>query len=110
MRLKNLDYLNAGSAIAAVVGLITAYIGCAVLSVQEDIGVNLALSPVVYVGSGLVLASLVGAIVGNVLYEKKDLNRRIATAAIYLAVIAVMVLIVLIAYIVLNPVLNPSNG
>ena len=103
------DYISVVSA-AAVVGLILAFVGCLVLSVQEGIGVNLSLSPVVYLGVVVIIFSLVSAIVANALYEKKDMNRAVATIAIYLAVVAVMVVIVLVAYTILIPVLNPSNG
>lgn len=110
MKLNRFDYISVASAIAAVVGLVLASVGCLVLSVQEGIGVNLSLSPVVYVGAVLILLSLAGAIAGNVLYEKNSMNRVAATVAIYLAVIATMALTILVAYTILIPVLNPSNG
>jgi len=110
MKLNKFDYLSAASAAGAVIGLVLAFVGCLVLSVQHDIGVNLSLSPVAYVGVVVIVLSLVGAIAANVLFEKKDMNRVVATVAIYLAVIAVMVVIVLVAYTILIPVLNPSNG
>jgi len=110
MKLNKFDYISVISAVAAVIGFVMALVGCLVLSTQEGIGVNLSLSPVVYLGIVIIFLSLVGAIVGNVLYEKMDMNRVAATVAIYLAVIAVMAVIVLVAYTVLIPVLNPSNG
>lgn len=110
MKLNKLDYLSVASAAAAVVGFALALVGCLVLSVQEGIGVNLSLSPVVYIGIVIILVNLVGAIAANVLYGKNDMNRVAATAAIYLAVIAVMAVSILVAYTILIPVLNPSNG
>jgi len=110
MKLNKYDSISVISAAAAVVGLALAFVGCLVLSAQEGIGVNLSLSPVVYVGVVVIVLSLGGAIAANVLYEKKEMNRVAATVAIYLAVIAVMVVIVLVAYTILIPVLNPSNG
>ena len=110
MKLNKLDYLSITSSAAAVVGLALALVGCLVLSVQEGIGVNLSLSPVVYVGVIIILVSLAGAIAANVLFSKNDMNRVAATAAIYLAVIAAMVVSVLVVYTILIPVLNPSNG
>lgn len=110
MKLNKLDYLSVASSAAAVVGFALALVGCLVLSVQEGIGVNLSLSPVVYVGVVMILAGLVGAIAANVLYSKNDMNRVAATVAIYLAVIAVMAVSILVAYTILIPVLNPSNG
>lgn len=110
MKLNKFDYVSVASSAAAVAGLILTFVGCLVLSVQEGIGVNLSLSPVVYAGAGIILLGLVGAIVSNILYKKNDMNRVVATIAIYLAVIAFMVMTVLIAYTILIPVLNPSNG
>lgn len=110
MKLKKLDYLSILSAAASVVGFVLTLVGCLVLSTQEGIGMNLSLSPVVYVGVVIILVSLVGAIAANVLYGKNDMNRTAATAAIYLAVIAFMVMTILVAYTILIPVLNPSNG
>lgn len=110
MKLKRFDYVNLVSAVAAVLGLILAAFGCLVLSKPTDIGVNLALSPVVYAGVVLIVASLIGSIIGNVQYEKQGLNRKLATVAIYAAVIAVVVVTFLVAYTILIPVLHPTNG
>lgn len=110
MKLNKLDYLSIASAAAAVVGFALALVGCLVLSVQEGIGINLSLSPVVYVGVAVILVSLAGAIAANVLYNRNDMNRVAATVAIYLAVLAVMAVSVLVAYTILIPVINPSNG
>lgn len=110
MKLHKLDYLSVASSAAAVAGFILALVGCLVLSVQEGIGVNLSLSPVVYVGVIIILVSLAGAIAANVLYGRNDMNRAAAAIAIYLAVIATMAVSFLVAYTILIPVLNPSNG
>ncbi len=110
MKLNKFDYISVISAVAAVVGFVMALVGCLVLSTQEGIGVNLSLSPVVYVGVVINALSLIGSIVGNALYEKMGMNRIAATVAIYLAVIAMMAVSVLVAYTILIPVLDPSNG
>lgn len=110
MKLNKFDSISVISAVAAVAGFVMALVGCLVLSTQEGIGVNLSLSPVVYLGVVIIVLSLIGAIAGNALYEKMGMNRIVATVAIYLAVIAVMAVTVLVAYTILIPVLNPSNG
>ena len=63
MKLHKFDYLNLAGGALAVVGLILAVIGCAVLSVPEGIGMNLDLSPLVYVGVALIAAGLAAYVV-----------------------------------------------
>ncbi|WP_294547124.1 hypothetical protein [uncultured Pseudoflavonifractor sp.] len=111
MKLNKLDFINAASIAAALLGLILALVGCLVLSVQEGIGVNLSLSPVVYVGAALIVLGLIGAIAGNVLYNRRgDMNRVLASLALYVTVIALLAVLVLVVYTIFIPVLNPSNG
>ena len=110
MKLHKFDYLNLAGGALAVVGLILAVIGCAVLSVPEGIGMNLDLSPLVYVGVALIAAGLAASSVGNAFYKRCDMNRAIASAALYAAAIALMVVVVLIACTIFRPVINPSNG
>lgn len=110
-KLNKPDYINAAATAVAALGLILAFVGCLVLSTKEGIGVNLALSPVVYIGAALIVAGLVGAILGNLRYIKStDMNRVAASLALYVTVIALLVVIVLVAYTIFIPVLNPSNG
>ena len=111
MQLNKLDFINAASIAAARLGLILALVGCLVLSVQEGIGVNLSLSPVVYVGAALIVLGLIGAIAGNVLYNRRgDMNRVLASLALYVTVIALLAVLVLVVYTIFIPVLTPSNG
>lgn len=110
MKLHKFDYLNLAGGALAVVGLILAVIGCAVLSVPEGIGMNLDLSPLVYVGVALIAAGLAASSVGNAFYKRCDMNRAIASAVLYAAAIALMVVVVLIACTIFLPVINPSNG
>lgn len=111
MKLNKLDFINAASIAAALLGLVLALAGCLVLSVQEGIGVNLSLSPAVYAGVALIVLGLVCAIVGNVLYNRhSEMNRVLASLALYVAVIALLAVLVLVVYTIFIPVLNPSNG
>ena len=110
MKLKRFDYVNIVSTIAAVLGLCLSTFGGLVLSKPTDIGVNLALSPLVYVGVAMIVAGLIGAIVGNVNYEKHGLNRKWAGIALYAAVIAIAVVTFVVTYTILIPVLHPTNG
>lgn len=110
MKLHKLDYLNLAGGAIALAGFILAVIGCTVLSVPEGIGMNLDLSPVVYIGVALIIVGLAAAIVGNAFYKSHDMNRAVASTALYIAAIALMVVIVLIAYTIFIPVINPSNG
>lgn len=111
MKLNKSDYINVASSAAAAIGLILAFVGCLALSGKEGIGVNLALSPVVYIGVALIVIGLAGAIFGNLRYIKgNDMNRFAASLALYITVVALLVVIVLVAYTIFIPVLNPSNG
>ena len=92
MKLNKPDFINVASIAAALLGLVLALVGCLVLSVQEGIGINLSLSPAVYVGAALIVLGLVCAIAGNVLYNKRsDMNRVLASLALYVAVIALAI-------------------
>lgn len=110
LRLNKLDYINVAGGALAIVGFILGVIGCAVLSVPEGIGVNTDLSPMVYVGIALIVLGLAAAITGNVFYKSHDMNRVVADIAIYAAVILLMIMIVVVAYTIFIPVINPSNG
>ena len=111
MKLNKLDLINVASIAAALLGLVLALVGCLVLSVQEGIGVNLSLSPVVYIGVALIVLGLICSIVGNVLYVRRGgMNRALASLALYVAVIAFLAVLVLVVYTIFIPVLSPSNG
>lgn len=111
MKLTKFDLINAASAAAAAFGLVLALVGCLILSIPEGIGINLSLSPVVYVGVALIVCGLIGAIVGNVLYNRNDnMNRFWASLSLYVAVIAVLAVVLLVAYSIFIPVLRPANG
>lgn len=110
VKLGKLDFINVAGSVLALVGFILTAIGCAVFSVPEGIGVNFNLSPLVYAGAGIMGAGLIAAIVGNVLYRNHDMNRIAASTALYVATIAILVAIVIIALTILMPVINPSNG
>lgn len=110
LKLNKFDFINVGGVAAAVVGFILAIIGSAVLSKPEGIGVNFNLSPLVWVGVAVLAAGLAATIVGNVFYKTRDMNRIVASASLYVAVIALMVIIVVIALTIVMPVINPSNG
>ena len=108
--LKKLDYLNLGAIVLAVIGVIVEIIGGAVFSVPIDIGFNLALSPVMFVGIGIMAVGLVLAIAGTALTEKCGLNKKLSTAALYLTTIALMFAFVYLVLVVVMPVLKPKNG
>ena len=111
MKLSKSDYVNVVSIAAAILGLILALVGCLVLSVPEDIGMNFDFSPVAILGIVLVALSFVGGIVGNVLYVKQGgMNRKLASICLYVTVLSFLAVVVLIPYTIFIPVINPSNG
>ncbi len=112
MKLNKLDYTNLAAIAAGIIGLILAFVGCLVLSVQHDIGMNFNISPVAYVGVCLVIASFVCSIVGNRLYIRNEstMNRLLASLALYVGVFSLILVLVLIPYTIFIPVLNPQNG
>lgn len=92
---------------AAILGLILALVGCLVLFVPEDIGMNLDFSSVDILGIALVALSFVGGIVGNVLYVKRgSMNWKLASICLYVTVLSFLAAVVLIPY----TIFNPSNG
>ncbi len=108
---NKLDYLNLGSVIGSLIGFVLALVGCLALSNKVGIGVNTSLSPVVYVGIAVLVVGLALSIAGNIYYEKKDdMNRIFASTALYVAVIALMIVAVVIILTILMPVLHPTNG
>ena len=108
--LKKLDYFNLCGIVLAVVGLIVEYIGGAVFSVPETIGFNFDLSPVMFVGIALIALGLISAIIGTAMTVKKDLNRKLSTAALYITAIALMLSVVYVVLVIVMPVLRPTNG
>lgn len=111
MKLNKLDYINVASIATAIVGLILALVGCLVLSVPEDIGMNFDFSPVAIAGIVLTVLAFVGGIVGNVLYVKRGgMNRTLASVCLYVTVLSFLAVVVLIPYTIFIPVINPSNG
>ena len=111
MKLNKLDYINVASIAAAVTGLILALVGCLVLSVPKDIGMNFNFSPVAVAGIVLVTLGFVGGILGNVLYVRRGgMNRFLTSLCLYVTVLSFLAVVVLIPYTIFIPVINPSNG
>lgn len=111
MKLNKADYINVASTAAALLGLILVLVGCLLFSPVLGIGINLNLSPAVYVGAVLIVAGFIGAILGNLRYNRtQGMNRVAASLALYVVVIAAMIMVMLIAYTIFIPVINPSNG
>ena len=108
--LKPLDYINLGSILVTLVGLIVLIVGGAVLSQPEGVGINTNLSPAMFVGVALIVVALAASIVGSAFTEKYRLNKAISAVALYFAVVALMFAIVFFVLTIVMPVLNPANG
>lgn len=108
--MKKLDRVNIAAIILTVAGIIIEVVGGAVFSPAVSVGMNTNLSPVMFVGIGTIVASLICAIVGSAMTEKHELNKKVSSIAIYAAVLAVMFAIVFVILTVVWPVLNPTNG
>lgn len=108
--MKKFDLFNLGAVILAVAGLIVEYIGGAVFSVPTSIGFNTDLSPVIFIGIGMMVVALILAIIGTVFTEKKQLNKTLSTVALFVSAIAIMIAIVYVGLVVAMPVLRPTNG
>ena len=80
------------------------------LSVPTTIGFNFDLSPVIFVGIGLIVVGLVLAIIGTALTIRCDLNKKLSTAALYITAIALMGALVYVVLVIVMPVLRPTNG
>lgn len=109
MKLKKLDYINVAAIALTVMGVLLEIVGSA-NSIPETVGINLALSPMVYLGIALIAVSLVTAVTGSVITERHGMNKLISTVALYLAVIALMFGLVYLVLTIVMPVLNPTNG
>lgn len=108
--LKTLDYFNLCAVVLAIAGLITEYVGGAVLSVPTTIGFNFDLSPVIFVGIGIMAVGLISAVIGTVFTERAGMNKKLSTAALYTSAIALMIAIVYVVLVIVMPVLRPTNG
>lgn len=108
--MKRLDFINVAALLLSLAGVILEVVGGAVLSVPTGIGMNLNLSPLIFIGLLLMTLGLATAIVGTVLTEKRGLNKPLSTLALYVSVIAIMFAIVFLVLTIVMPVLRPSNG
>lgn len=108
--MKKYDYLNLAAVALSILGILLEVVGGVVFSPAVSVGVNTNLSPVLLIGLGVIVIALVPAIWGSVVTERHGLNKTLSTAAIYLAVLAVMFAVVFLLLTMFWPVLNPANG
>ena len=93
-----------------VLGAVLGAVGAFALSAAVGIGLNLALSPVTYVGAAMSLIGLAGSIVTLNVYNKKGIRSKWAYIAVIIAIIAVIIVAISITLAITLPVLMPSNG
>lgn len=108
--MKKLDRVNVAAIILTIAGIVLEVIGGVVFSPAVSVGMNTNLSPVMFVGIGTIVVSLICAIAGSVMTEKHELNKKVSTIAIYAAILAIMFAIVFVILTIVWPVLNPTNG
>jgi hypothetical protein len=111
--MKLIQKANAVSLLAILldlVGVLLEVVGALVLTPAVNIGINLDLNPVTYVGVALCVVGLVAAILGRLLVKKLRSNEVLAIATLQVAILVFLFAVIFLALVILWPVICPANG
>ena len=93
-----------------VIGIVLELIGGLVLSKTYGVGLNLNLSPLVYVGIAFIILGFVISVIVENVYNKKKVDCSLSHIAVLTALVAVLFAVIFLALVITLPVLMPSNG
>lgn len=91
-------------------GLLCEIIGGVYLSPPIDIGINTNISPLTYLGFGLVTLGLLGYIVICVIAKKLSFNKTLKDVLMLISVLAFLAAILILAGVIVWPAIFPQNG
>ncbi|MBR4209976.1 MAG: hypothetical protein IKQ96_07180 [Lachnospiraceae bacterium] len=94
----------------SIIGIVLELIGGLLLSPPIDIGINTNISPLAYVGAGLVVLGLLGYIIVCIIAKKLSYSKVLKDVLMLVSIMAFFAAVILLACVIVWPAIFPVNG